>query len=72
MRGKWPRRSDGRINIRPKFNVDRLKVDETIAEFQSKIEQSIDEYKMLDVDVNQMVRQKQKSYIRLRWKSSPK
>src|ERR1700761_7822637 len=70
MRSKWPRRSEGNINVRPKFNIDKLKSDETKTQYQSKINQLMSEHGTVSADVNVWLVKKRKSPIKLQRRSS--
>lgn len=57
MRCKWPRLNGRRRNVRPKFNVDKLKDEETSNKFKRKVEQLINETDTRSDDMNEMVQQ---------------
>lgn len=57
MRCKWPRLNCRRQNVRPKFNVDKLKDEETSEKFKRKIEQLIRETGTHSNDMNEIVQQ---------------
>ena len=53
---KWPRRNARKENGRPKFNIHRLNCDETKAQFETKVEQLLNNQNSSE-DINQTVRQ---------------
>ena len=57
MRAKWPRHNVGSVTVRPKYNVDKLKDEETKAKYQRKITQLIDQQSDSDAGDNEMVKQ---------------
>lgn len=44
MRAKWPRRNVENITVRPKFNVNKLKDEETKVKYQRKIEHLMEQH----------------------------
>lgn len=57
MQCKWPRLHSRSENVRPKFNVDRLKAEEISAQFESKVEQLINERTTNSTDINELAQQ---------------
>lgn len=57
MRARWPRRNVGDKNVRPKFNVEKLKDDETVTKYRRKIESLIEQQNDDDLSSSEMVRQ---------------
>src|ERR1700744_3886818 len=56
FRSKWPRRSARKESERPKFNLHKLKSEETKTQYETKFEQLLNEQTSYD-DINQAVRQ---------------
>lgn len=56
MRAKWPRRNVGSVTVRPKYNVNKLKDEETRTKYQRKIEHLIEQQNDNNADENEMVK----------------